>query len=184
MEYVYHGSSIGNLKVIKRNKSTHLKEWVYATPSIAVSMIFLSPLGNDLYYYLSGDGINYPIELVERKQGMFEKIFNCSGFVYKLNASNFKSGKTEWSAEVVSDKDELVVSYEYIENVYEKLQELSKEGVIKLYLYPDRPSHIPLDNSDLINKVIKWQKNGFNINKFFELYPELKEQFLIQSSKS
>ena len=178
MEYVYHGSPEANLKIIKRNKSTHMQNWVYATPSKAISTIFLSPLGNDLYYYLAGDGVKYPVELVERKKGMFEKIFNCKGYIYKLNASNFKSGKTGWSAEVVSNKDENVVSSEYIENVYEELKNLAKEKKLKLYLYPNRPDNIPLDNSDLIKKVIKWYKNGFDINKFYELYPELKEQFI------
>ena len=178
MEYVYHGSPKANLKIIKRNKSTHGHNWVYATLSKAIATIFLSPNGNDLYYYLAGDGINYPIVLVERKEGMFKEIFNCSGYIYKLNASNFKSGKTGWSAEVVSVKDETVISSEYIENVYEELKELARKKQLKLYLYPNRPDNIPLDNNDLIKKVIKWSKNGFDINKFYELYPELKEEFL------
>lgn len=157
-----------------------MKRWVYACASKAISTIFLSQLGNDLYYSLSGDGINYPVELVERKSGMFKEIFNCSGYIYKLDASNFKSGQTGWSAEYVSDRDEEVLEslYLYVENVYEELIKLNKEGLIKLYLYPERPSRIPQDNSDLIPKVIKWQKNGFDVNKFYELYPELKDKFL------
>lgn len=178
MQCVYHGSSTPDLKTIKTNKSTHMKEWVYATPSKAIAIIFLSKKGNDLYYSLSGDGINNPVELVERKAGMFKKIFNCSGYIYKLDASNFKSGQTGWSAEVVSDRDEEVISSEYIENVYEELTKLNETGLIKMYLYPERPNRIPLDNSDLIPKIIKWQKNGFNINKFYDIYPELKDTFL------
>lgn len=178
MKYVYHGSSIPNLKIIKTNESTHMKKWVYACVSKAISTIFLSPLGNDLYYSLSGDGIDYPVELVERKSDMFKKIFNCSGYIYKLDASNFKSGQTGWSAEVVSEKDEEVLEVEYIENVYDELIKLNKEGLIRLYLYPKKPNRIPQDNSDLIPKVIKWKKNGFDVNKFYELYPELKDKFL------
>lgn len=178
MKYVYHGSSIPNLQIIKANESTHMKKWVYACTTKAISTIFLSSLGSDLYYSLSGDGVDYPVELVERKPGMFKKIFNCSGYIYKLDATNFKSGQTGWSAEVVSDKDEKVVTSEYIDNVYEELIKLNEEGLIKLYLYPERPSRIPLDNSDLIPKVIRWKKNGFDVNKFYELYPELKDIFL------
>ena len=178
MIYVYHGSSKPNLKIIKTNESTHMKKWVYACVSKAISTIFLSPLGNDLYYSLSGDGINYTVELVERKSGMFKEIFNCSGYIYKLDDSNFKSGQTGWSAEVVSEKDEEVVEALYIENVYDELIKLNKEGLIKLYLYPEKPNRIPQDNSDLIPKVIKWQKNGFDVYKFYELYPELKDKFL------
>lgn len=178
MNYVFHGSSIPNLKIIIPKESTHLKKWVYASLSKAIATIFLSKLGNDLYYSLSGNGVNSEIELVERKPLMFKKIFDCDGYIYKLNASNFKSGLTSWSAEVVSDKEETVIDSEYIKCVYDELINLNNSGKIKLYLYPSRPDRIPLDNSDLIPKVIKWQERGFDINKFYELYPELKEKYL------
>lgn len=31
MNYVYHGSSVPNLKIIKPRKSAHMKEWVYGS---------------------------------------------------------------------------------------------------------------------------------------------------------
>ncbi len=178
MKYVYHGSSIPNLKIIKPHRSTHLENWVYATPSKAIATIFLSPINSDYYYHLSGNGITSQVVLVERKPEMFKKIFDYSGYIYKLNAKNFKSGKTNWSAEVVSDKEEKVVLSYYVENIYSELIKLDKEGLIKLYLYPNRPKHIPKDNSDLIPKVIRWYKNGINIDKFYELYPEFKDKVL------
>lgn len=178
MKYVYHGSSIPNLKIIRANESTHMKKWVYACASRAISTVFLSSLGNDLYYSLSGDGLNYQVELVERKKGMLKEIFNCSGYIYKLSAANFKGGQTGWSAELVSDKGEKVLDTIYVENVYNELIKLNDVGLIKLYLYPERPDKIPLDNSDLIPKVVRWKKNGFDVKKFYELYPELKEKFL------
>lgn len=177
MKYVYHGSNISNLKMIKRNKSTHNKNWVYGTYSKAISTIFVGSNGNDLYYNLSGNGIDSPIELVERKQGMFNKIFNISGSIYKLDSKNFKSNMTGWSPEVVSDQDEKVLGEERINNVMDELIKLDKLKKIKLYFYPDRPNYVPLDNSDLIPKVKGWVKNGFNINDFFELYPELKDEY-------
>lgn len=151
MNYVYHGSSIPNLEVIKKHKSTHMKEWVYACHSKGIATIFLSKQGSDLFYSLSGDGKNYPVELVERKPGMFKKIFNCSG---------------------------------YIENIYDELIKLDKEGLIKLYLYPNRPDYVPIDNSDLIPKVLRWYKKGFNINNFYNIYPELKDKFIEELEKA
>ena len=53
---------------------------------------------------------------------------------------------------------------------------LNEKGLIKLYLYPSRPNEVPLDNSDLIPKIIRWQRNGFNIDRFYDLYPELREK--------
>ena len=151
MNYVYHGSSIPNLEVIKKHKSTHMKDWVYACHSKGIATIFLSKQGSDLFYSLSGDGKNYPVELVERKPGMFKKIFNCSG---------------------------------YIENIYDELIKLDKEGLIKLYLYPNRPDYVPIDNSDLIPKVLRWYKKGFNINNFYNIYPELKDKFIEELEKA
>ncbi len=178
---VYHGSIHQGLKIIRKNKSTHGKSWVYATLSKAISVIFISNKGSDLYYYLSGDGTeNNQVILVERKEGMFKDIFNVSGSLYTLSGKNFISGKTGWSAEVVSEFDEKVIHEEYINNVFEKLKELNNKGELKIYLYPNRPNYIPKDNSDLISKVIRWQKNGINIDQFFKLYPELKEQYLKQ----
>ena len=62
---------------------------------------------------------------------------------------------------------------------FEKLKKkLDKEGLIKLYLYLNRPDYVPIDNSDLIPKVLRWYRNGFNINNFYNIYPELKDKFL------
>ena len=177
--YVYHGSVKRGLRQIKRNKSTHGKFWVYATLSKAISTIFISKKGSDLYYYLSGDGTeNNPVILVERKENMFKDIFNVSGSLYTLSGKNFISGKTGWSAEVVSESDEDVIHEEHIDNVFKKLKELNDEGELKLYLYPNRPPFLPKDNSDLIHKAIRWKNRGINIDQFFKLYPELKKQFL------
>ncbi len=183
MRHVYHGSNISFLKVIKKHNSTHKRNWVYASYSKEVALIFISKEGNDLFYSLSFDGKNYPIELVERKPLMFKKIFNCSGYIYKLDASNFIEGQTGWPGEVVSNTDEEVISFEYIENVYDELIKLDNEGLIKLYLYPNRPDYVPLDNSDLISKVLRWYKNGYNINSFYNIYPELKSKFLDELRK-
>lgn len=173
---VYHGSIHQGLKIIRKNKSTHGKSWVYATLSKAISVIFISNKGSDLYYYLSGDGTeNNQVILVERKEGMFKDIFNVSGSLYTLNGKNFISSKTSWSAEMVSEFDENVLHEEHINNVFEKLKELNDRGELKLYLYPNRPAFLPKDNSDLIPKVIRWRKRGINIETFFTLYPELKK---------
>ena len=114
---------------------------------------------------------------------MFKKIFNCSGYIYKLDASNFKENQTGWSAEVVSDKDEKVVSSEYIENMYDELIKLDKEGLLKLYLHPNRPDYVPIDNSDLSPKVLRWYKNGYDVKNFYNIYPELQDIFIEVSKK-
>ena len=176
MEYVYHGSPIRGLKTIEKRKSTHQKEWVYATRNKAVAAIFMGH-GSDLNYYLAGNGVERPLILVERKPGMFKEIFNTSGSLYYLDASHFIPNQTGWSAEVISDSNEEVVKEEYIDNVYDKLIEYSNNNELQLYLYPNRPENVPLDNSDLIPKIKSWEEAGFDIHMFFKLYPELKEKY-------
>lgn len=176
MKYVYHGSHIPNLKVIKRNESTHMKEWVYGTYSKVVAIIFSSPMHSDLYYFLSGNGKTTKITLVERKKGMFRKIFNTSGSIYTLSSKNFAEGQTGWSAEVVSNYDEEVLKEEFIPNLYDELIKASKNKDINLYLYPNRPDYIPLDNSDLIPKFARYNKNSRAVESFLQIYPELKDK--------
>ena len=55
---------------------------------------------------------------------------------------------------------------------------------MKLYLYPNRPDYVPIDNSDLIPKVLRWYKKGFNINNFYNIYPELKDKLIEELEKS
>jgi hypothetical protein len=177
-EFVYHGSKYTGLKEIKRRVSSHGNNWVYATKSKAVATIFINDKGSDLTYYLGGnDTKESPIILVERKRGFFDKIFNLSGSIYTLNASNFKTNQTAWKAEVVSMKDEIVINEEKIENINKELDRLNDLGMLKLFRYPNRPSNIPLDNSDLIMKMLKLYQKGQSVQMFFELYPELIEQF-------
>ena len=176
MNYVYHGSKKSHLKIIERRISSHNKNWVYASFSEVVATVFINNGGCDLHYHLSGEGTEEsPIILVERKKDIFDKIYNTSGSLYVLNEINFTKNKTSWSAEVVSEYDEPVVNEIYIKNILEKIEELSKAKKLVLYRYPNRPPFIPLDNRDLIAKVVKWNEKGQTI--FLELYPELKTQF-------
>ena len=181
MNYVYHGSSIPNLEVIKKHKSTHMKEWVYACHSKAIATIFLSPMHSDLSYSLSGDGKNYPVELVERKPGMFKKIFNCSGYIYKLDASNFKENQTGWSAEVVSDTDEKVISSEYIDN---KLYIIIGAKATKTFFPDEDYNNLIFKNNTLFGKlaIVLPHPSPLNI-KWFKDNPDFMEKRIIEIRK-
>lgn len=117
---------------------------------------------------------------------MFDEIFNQSGSLYTLPGKNFQENKTGWSAEVVSEQEEYVLHEEHVENVLDKLNELAENKEIKMYRYPNRPEFVPLDNSDLIPKVIDWHHKGFKgvIHNFLKLYPELTDKFYEQFEKN
>lgn len=109
MKYVYHGSKISGLKEIEPRKSTHGKEWVYATKSKCIATIFLKNYGSDFTYVLSGKGTKEnPAIIVERKPRMFEKMFSNGGSIYTLSGEDFIEGQTSWSAEVVTEKNNML----------------------------------------------------------------------------
>ena len=63
-------------------------------------------------------------------------------------------------------------------NILEEIIKLSGEGEINLYTYPNRPSHIPLDNSDLIEKYTRFEEMGIKgaLDRLYEIYPDLKKK--------
>ncbi len=40
MSFVYHGSSVGGLEIIKKQKGTHQKECVYAVENEVIALLF------------------------------------------------------------------------------------------------------------------------------------------------
>ena len=175
---VYHGSNVGGLKEIKKHKSTHNIELVYASKNISVPLAFIRNKNNrdlDLNVRLC----NGKLQITERRPKLIETIYNLDGYIYVLSSENFKSKDYLWKAEVVSDKDELVLKEIYVPNIKEKLEELNNNGEIDLYLYPNRPSDIPLDNSDLIEHCLNICKNYNHsdmIDKMLLIYPELRNK--------
>ena len=56
---------------------------------------------------------------------------------------------------------------------------------IELFVYPNRPMHIPLDNSDLVEKYVNFYKSGKEkaIEELLYVYPELEEQVISYMNK-
>ena len=176
MGVVYHGSSYGGLKVIKRNVSTHRKFCVYATDNEVVASLFLGRGNGDLNTIIGiADGEVY---IVERREGVFEKIYNNSGYMYELDDKNFSHYDYLWSPEVISFEDENVISERKIDNVLDRLYEFSDAGKLTMYTYPNRPFDVPFDNSDLIDRYIGFEKKGINgaIEDMLCIYPEFRDE--------
>lgn len=181
MSYVYHGSPIGGLEYIEPKKSIHGKNWVYATKDKGVALVFLQKW-ND-YLFNQSINNNGQQELTERLPNIFEEIYKGkSGFLYYLDSANFSEGQTSFSPEVVSEKREKVLHFEEIKDCYEKLCEMEKNNEIILFRYPNRSTHIPLDDSDLIKKTKYFLENSQDkkglIDYVIEKHPKLKDALL------
>lgn len=186
-KYVYHGTSVGGIKVLKPNTSTHLKSYVYATANKVVALLFMSHDNGDLDVLISGCGtIEEPCILIERWNGAFKKRYNKSGYLYTLNSKNFKKEIGLWGPEVVSGNEEKVLKEEYIPCIYDELRKYSETGEIKLFKYPDRPFYVPIDNSDLIERYSNYEKNGIHgaLKDVLNVYPEFEDIVFAKMNKS
>lgn len=177
MGYLYHGSSQTDLKRLEPHQSTH-GNYVYATPYKELAIIFSARAGDDATYALYRMSSNEPWNIVERVPNGFGAMFSNSASLYTIEDSTFKNINTGF-AEVVSEVGVDIKTEEKIENVYEKIKELEKLGVVKLYNYPNKPNEIPFDNSDLIDKQLKQLKRNNKpvrkeeFNRLVLLHPQL-----------
>lgn len=173
---VYHGSPIDNLTVIKPKISTHNKSCVYAAEERVVALLFMGKRHGDLDTMIAT--INGELTLVERREGVFNTLYNKSGFLYTLEGKTFNHYDYLWSKEVISFEEAKVINKEVINNIMDSILLEERKGKIKIYHYPNRPDSVPLDNSDLVEKYVKYEINGKkgSIDYLLEQYPEFKEQ--------
>lgn len=173
---VYHGSSNGNIEVLKAHKSTHQKNCIYATDNKVVALLFACKGNRDLDTRISN--VNGKPELIERRPGVLKALYDKSGFLYELDGSSFNHYDYLWSLEVISFENEIKpLNKIYYPNVLDAIIEEEKKGNLILYRYPNRPANVPLDNSDLIEKYIKFKEKGqtCSVLKLLNIYPEFSE---------
>ena len=179
MGIVYHGSKEHGIKRLEPRKSTH-GVYVYATPEKVLALNFSGRCGDDLTYDIGhfDTDKNGPWELVENIPGAFEKMFANSSSIYSFSDETFKDIHTGFE-EVVSEVGVDVIDEEFCENVYDALLEAEKEGLVKIYRYPNKPSSMKQDGSDILDK---WRFYKNKLNKHFTknefdrlvyLHPEL-----------
>lgn len=182
MGHVYHGSSTHGIKRLEPKKSTH-GTYVYATEHKPLAVHFSGRCGDDFTYALGhfGSSKDSPWELVELIPGALEKMYSNSSSVYTFSDETFKDIHTGFS-EVVSEVGVDVVSEEKYNSVYEAMMQLEKEGLVKIYRYPDRPKIIPQDSSHLIDKLKNYSKisgrktTKRDLDRLFVMHPELMDK--------
>ena len=175
-KFVYHGSVTSNLKLIEPQKSTHGKEWVYATKEISVCTLFISGLGGDFTCSIGRDNISDKIYLCERFNGAFDYRYSeKSGSVYVLPSISFSEGKTSWDEEVVSEIAVVPVEEIFIPDIKEYLLQLEKQGKLIIKYFPEKINEIPEDDEDLIERAVIWTNQfGDRILEQVKLYhPDL-----------
>ncbi len=173
-DIVYHGSNNGNIKELVAHTSTHQKKCIYATPYRIVALLFIGKGNGDLDTCIGNfDG---KLGIVERREGVFDALYNHDGYLYELDGSSFNHYDYLWSKEVISFLESIKpLKKIYIPNVWEEILKEEKLGNIDVMRYPERPKEMPLDNSDLIPKYIAFEKKGLKgaVGDLLRVYPEL-----------
>lgn len=161
MNYVYHSSKTQGLLSIEPNISTHGESWVYAMQKPEYCLMFMGNHSDLVNQTGFSNGVPFIVERFENALQFAYK--DTTGSVYTLDGSDFKSGMTTFSAELVCDHGCSVVAEEVIDNALEAIIRLESEGKIRIYRYPEFPSWMPSDKSDLIEKVVEWARNPKSI---------------------
>ena len=168
-KYVYHASSTRGLKYLEPRESTHQQNWVYATKKIAISAMFL---GNN-FDFICQTGTEKGIpHISERFEGALKHAYQeKGGVIYRLPAETFLEGKTQWSAEVVSETRVEILEEIEVKDALIFLENLAKKGELIIYKYPNKPKGFPNDKSDIIERAVDWtMKFGENTLDITEKY--------------
>lgn len=152
MNIVYHGSPIQGLDIITPHVSTHHKSYVYATKNYGLALIF-SVKWDDFDILVSRENQN--IVLRESYKDSFRKIFkNKSGSIYHLPATTFKSNKTSFSSELVSEKSVKVLLEDKIDDIYNTIMKTKDIILIK---YSDNKEYREFVQDHIKQRLISWK---------------------------
>ncbi len=173
---VYHGSPNGGIKEFKLDESTHRIKCLYAAENKVIAMLFMARGRGDLdtVIGMNDDGVPY---IVERREGVLKELYSREGYLYTIDGSTFRHEDYLWSPEVISTEPSLKpLDCTYYPNVLEALEDEARNGKLVIYEYPNRPKDVPLDNSDLIDKYIRFEENGNRgaLDSLLSVYPEFK----------
>lgn len=176
---LYRGTKIRGLKIMEPRVVNHKEAYVYATTDKIEAIIYSVKGGNLNYTNIYGYDDNGNRCIIERKKNCLKDIYSVPGRYYIVDDKTFfRHDELGVGDNEYVSKDKVKVLEEVtVPNVYEYFKQLEKEGKLKLYYYPDRPSIYPKDDSDLIECVIVMYIQGFDIDKAFErleyYHPEL-----------
>ena len=177
-------------KISPKQLQNQFKTWQVKMPSMwqdiemfAEQYGILTPTGKVSLRRRNKANLDAFLEVYQKKFGSFTSYEKKIKEEYKrakengmTNATNYKEyqqEKSDW-AEVrdkffkvfVSDlkMDYDVVNEEYCENVYEGLLAAEREGLVRIYRYPNKPAGLKQDGSDILDK---WRRYKYKMNKEF-----------------
>lgn len=161
MEKLYHVSNIPNLKILEPHVSSHGKPYVYATKNLAVALLFGSSKSHGDFDGMYGGGYNEKPYFYEGFEGAFEERFKGeSCYIYEVDPTTFRDGITSYPAEVVSEVAVKVLDCRKVDDLYENLQNLIRNGELDFKAYSNDK-----DYQKMMREHIKSRIELFEIDK-------------------
>jgi hypothetical protein len=153
-EWVYHSSIRQGLSVIEPRVGTHAQAWVYAARDLVIASIFLG----QHHDFILASGLTGDMPYIcERFAGAFDRAkANVVASIYVPPGSSFQANCTGWEGDLISEIAVVPLSETVIAVAETQLLELRDIGQLEFYFYPDRPEHLPNDDSDLITAALEF----------------------------
>ena len=142
----YHGSPIKGIEKFIPRKSTHGIPAIYAVKNINSAFLYCAKW-NDFMITLGSDNV-----IVERCIGAFDELYkDKKGYIYVLDGRTFRY--SELCNDYISTVPVNIIDCLEIKNLYDTI--MSEYNV---YFYPNKPSWIPVDDSDIVIHAEKLYK--------------------------
>lgn len=174
---LYHVSTVPNLKLLEPRVSTHGKAYVYATTNLEFALFFrgTESAGDFDGMYGIKDGIPF---FYEAYKGALQRRFEgAKCYIYEVDPSTFEKNKTSFKGEVVSEKPVNIISCKEIDDLYQHLLMLNKNGKMQLHFYEDTKEYKKMIKNHISDGIISFgilNNKNCGIYKFCERYfPEI-----------
>lgn len=171
MKY-FHGSSIGDISVLKPHVSNHGKSLVYITTNEVIAALYM--VKTNWYSYGFKKDSSIPVYTEYYKDGLKDIYENKTGYIYECENTGFTDNPTNIKVALVSEKEVPIINCIKVDNVYDKLLQYEKEGKLVIQRYGSL-NEKQLNNigSMVINEI-----NEFNlVNNFNEYSAFIKARF-------
>ena len=117
---LFHGSQCGTIFQLEPHISLEFKKRVYATDDLKYALVRAGrqlDLIREEYY-----GIDKPMEIAECYPGAFDQQFNCKGYIYILNAEDFK--RDPETGEYYSEEPVTPLDRMDVDNIWFKMMQI------------------------------------------------------------
>ncbi len=171
---LYHVSAIPNINVLQPRVSTHKKPYVYATAYPNFALFFGGKESFGDFDGMYGIKRKKPYFYECYEGALKRRFFGEVCYIYEVDPSNFKKGKTSFFGEEVCEEPVNVLNCEKIENVYEYLLKLNEKKKIRLHFFKDTKRYKETIEKHVFDRLVRF---GVSEKKDGETYAFCKERF-------